>query len=167
LVQIETNKKIMKAIIPVAGIGTRLRPHTHTQPKALIPIAGKPILAHITENLIDAGIKDFVFVIGYLGDKIEQYILQNYPDINAQFVIQTTGKGVGHAIWLAKSCILPDEEILIVFGDTIIEGNLKEICISSNNDSNSTVNRGLVASVKILIKLSCFFDLDVLKIKRK
>ena len=46
----------MKAIIPVAGIGTRLRPHTHTQPKALIPIAGKPILAHITENLISSGI---------------------------------------------------------------------------------------------------------------
>jgi glucose-1-phosphate thymidylyltransferase len=133
LVQIETNKKTMKAIIPVAGIGTRLRPHTHTQPKALIPIAGKPILAHITENLIDAGIKDFVFVIGYLGDKIEQYILQNYPDINAQFVIQTTGKGVGHAIWLAKSCILADEEILIVFGDTIIEGNLKEICNQEGN----------------------------------
>jgi glucose-1-phosphate thymidylyltransferase len=123
----------MKAIIPVAGIGTRLRPHTHTQPKALIPIAGKPILAHITENLIAAGIKDIVFVIGYLGDKIEQYILQNYPQINAQFVIQTTGKGVGHAIWLAKDCINTDEEILIVFGDTIIDADLKTICASKGN----------------------------------
>ena len=68
----------MKAIIPVAGIGTRLRPHTHTQPKALIPIAGKPILAHITDSLIEAGINDFVFIIGYLGDKIEQYVLEHY-----------------------------------------------------------------------------------------
>jgi UDP-N-acetylglucosamine 2-epimerase (non-hydrolysing) len=126
----------MKAIIPVAGIGTRLRPHTHTQPKALIPIAGKPILAHITENLIEAGIKDFVFVIGYLGDKIEQYILQHYPQINAQFVIQTTGKGVGHAIWLAKSCIHAGEEILIVFGDT-----------------NSTAAASIVAA-KLNIKLA-------------
>jgi glucose-1-phosphate thymidylyltransferase len=123
----------MKAIIPVAGIGTRLRPHTHTQPKALIPIAGKPILAHITENLIEAGINDFVFIIGYLGDKIEQYILHHYPQINAQFVIQTTGKGVGHAIWLAKSCIHAGEEILIVFGDTIIDANLKEICQRDGN----------------------------------
>jgi glucose-1-phosphate thymidylyltransferase len=123
----------MKAIIPVAGIGTRLRPHTHTQPKALIPIAGKPILAHITENLIGAGILDFVFVIGYLGDKIEQYILQNYPQINAQFVIQTTGKGVGHAIWLAKDCIHVNEEILIVFGDTIVDADLQTICASKGN----------------------------------
>jgi len=123
----------MKAIIPVAGIGTRLRPHTHTQPKALIPIAGKPILAHITENLIGAGILDFVFVIDYLGDKIEQYILQNYPQINAQFVIQTTGKGVGHAIWLAKDCIHVNEEILIVFGDTIVDADLQTICASEGN----------------------------------
>ncbi len=117
----------MKAIIPVAGIGTRLRPHTHTQPKALIPIAGKPILAHITENLIQAGIREFVFIIGYLGDKIEQYVTKQYPDIIAHFVIQTTGKGVGHAIWLAKEYIGPEDEILIVFGDTIIDTDLKEI----------------------------------------
>jgi glucose-1-phosphate thymidylyltransferase len=123
----------MKAIIPVAGIGTRLRPHTHTQPKALIPIAGKPILAHITENLIDAGIRDFVFIIGYLGDKIEQYILQHYPQIKAEFVIQTTGKGVGHAIWLAKDYILQNEEILIVFGDTIVDADLKTICQTKGN----------------------------------
>ncbi len=118
----------MKAIIPVAGIGTRLRPHTHTQPKALIPIAGKPILAHIVENLIDAGITDFVFIIGYLGDKIEEYIQKNYPKITANFIIQTTGKGVGHAIWLAKDLVKKgNDEILIVFGDTIADVDLKKI----------------------------------------
>jgi glucose-1-phosphate thymidylyltransferase len=123
----------MKAIIPVAGIGTRLRPHTHTQPKALIPIAGKPILAHITEYLMEAGINDFVFIIGYLGDKIEQYIQHHYPNITAQFVIQTSGKGVGHAIWLAKSLVFPHEELLIVFGDTIIDANLKSIVNMKGN----------------------------------
>jgi glucose-1-phosphate thymidylyltransferase len=118
----------MKAVIPVAGIGTRLRPHTHTQPKALIPIAGKPILAHIVDNLIDAGINDFVFIIGYLGDKIEEYIQKNYPSITADFIIQTSGKGVGHAIWLAKDVILKkEEEILIVFGDTIADVDLKAV----------------------------------------
>ncbi len=123
----------MKAIIPVAGIGTRLRPHTHTQPKALIPIAGKPILAHITENLIAAGINEFIFIIGYLGDKIEQYILKHYPGINAKFVIQTTGKGVGHAIWLAKDFIDPKDEILIVFGDTIVDADLKSVLASDTS----------------------------------
>ena len=113
----------MKAIIPVAGIGTRLRPHTHTQPKALIPIAGKPILGHITEYLHKHGINEFIFIIGYLGDKIEQYILKQFPDIQAKFVIQTSGKGVGHAIWLAKEHVQPNDEILIVFGDTIVDLN--------------------------------------------
>jgi glucose-1-phosphate thymidylyltransferase len=124
----------MKAIIPVAGIGTRLRPHTHTQPKALIPIAGKPILAHIVDNLIDAGITDFVFIIGYLGDKIEEYIQKNYPTITTNFIIQTTGKGVGHAIWLAKENILKDNsEILIVFGDTIADVDLKQVIAEPHN----------------------------------
>ncbi len=113
----------MKAIIPVAGIGTRLRPHTHTQPKALIPIAGKPILGHITEYLHQHGINEFIFIIGYLGDKIEQYILKQFPNIQAKFVIQTSGKGVGHAIWLAKEHVQPNDEVLIVFGDTIVDLN--------------------------------------------
>ena len=56
-----------KAIIPVAGIGTRLRPHTHTVPKSLIPVAGQPILGHIMDKITDAGVNDFVFVIGYFG----------------------------------------------------------------------------------------------------
>ena len=77
----------MKALIPVAGIGSRLRPHTHTQPKSLIPVAGKPILAHIVDSLIAVGINEFVFIIGYLGDKIEQYISINYPNIQSYFVV--------------------------------------------------------------------------------
>jgi glucose-1-phosphate thymidylyltransferase len=116
----------MKAIIPVAGIGTRLRPHTHTQPKALIPIAGKPILAHIIDALIEAGIHDFVFIIGYMGDKIESYITSSYPSIQTSFVIQTTGRGTGHAIWLAKDKI-DNDELLIVLGDTIADVNMSQL----------------------------------------
>lgn len=123
----------MKAIIPVAGIGTRLRPHTHTQPKALIPIAGKPILGHITEYLHKHGINEFVFIIGYLGDKIEQYILKQFPEIQAKFVIQTSGKGVGHAIWLAKEHVQPNDEILIVFGDTIVDLNADAVLKSDGS----------------------------------
>jgi glucose-1-phosphate thymidylyltransferase len=122
----------MKAVIPVAGIGTRLRPHTHTQPKSLIPVAGKPILAHIIDQLIEAGIDDFVFIIGYLGDKIEEYVSKNYPKIKTNFVIQTSGKGTGHAIWLAKEAI-QNHPILIVFGDTICEVNWQEIIQSKNS----------------------------------
>lgn len=122
----------MKAVIPVAGIGTRLRPHTHTQPKSLIPVAGKPILAHIIDQLVDGGIQDFVFIIGYLGDKVQDYVSKNYPGINASFVMQTTGRGTGHAIWLAKEYI-SNSPILIVFGDTICEVDWKEVINSERS----------------------------------
>jgi len=69
----------MKAIIPVAGAGTKLRPHTYTQPKALIPLAGKTILSIIVDQLHEAGIRDFIFIIGYLGEKIQDYVKEKYP----------------------------------------------------------------------------------------
>jgi glucose-1-phosphate thymidylyltransferase len=117
----------MKAIIPVAGLGSRLRPHTHTQPKSLIPVAGKPILAHIVDDLIEQGFTEFIFIIGYLGDKIEKYINKNYPNINPYFVVQTKGKGTAHAIWLAKDLIVDDDLIFIVLGDTIFKADLGPI----------------------------------------
>lgn len=117
----------MKAIIPVAGIGSRLRPQTHTQPKALVPVAGKPILGHIIDSLADGGIKEFIFVIGYLGDKIQQFVSQKYSHLNIQFVVQEFKEGAGHAIWMAKELIKKDDELLIVLGDTIFDVNLKEV----------------------------------------
>ena len=117
----------MKIIIPVAGIGSKLRPHTHTQPKALVPVAGKPILAHIVDSLVEAGLNDFVFIIGYLGDKIESFITEKYPKIKASFIVQEPREGTGHAVWLAHSLITNNEDILIVLGDTIVEFDLKTI----------------------------------------
>lgn len=117
----------MKAIIPVAGIGSRLKPHTHTQPKSLIPVAGKPILGHIIDSLKKGGVNEFIFIIGYLGDKIEQYVSQHYKDYKSTFVIQTLGKGIGHAIWLARDQFADDEPVLIVLGDTIFEADLKKV----------------------------------------
>ena len=75
----------MKAIIPVAGAGTKLRPHTYTQPKALIPLAGKTILNILMDQLIDAGIHEFIFIIGYLGEKIQDYVEANYPELKCHF----------------------------------------------------------------------------------
>lgn len=123
----------MKAIIPVAGIGSRLKPHTHTQPKSLIPVAGKPILGHIIDSLKKGGVNEFIFIIGYLGDKIEQYVAQNYSDFKSTFVIQTLGKGIGHAIWLARDQFSDDEPVLIVLGDTIFEADLKKVIATGEN----------------------------------
>ncbi len=117
----------MKAIIPVAGAGTRLRPHTYTQPKPLIPVAGKTIIAFNIEALQLAGIQDFVFIIGYMGDKIKDYVLLNYPDIKATFVVQEDRDGLGHAIWTARDFFSKEEEILIVLGDIIFETDLQKV----------------------------------------
>ena len=116
----------MKAIIPVAGAGTKLRPHTYTQPKALIPLAGKTILSIIVDQLKEAGITDFIFIIGYLGDKIQDYVLANYPDLNCHFVTQSDRHGTGHAVDLTKE-IVGSDEVLIVLGDTIAEYDVKDV----------------------------------------
>ena len=123
----------MKAIIPVAGIGSKLRPHTHTQPKALVPVAGKPILSHIVDKLVSNGVTDFIFIIGYLGDKIEEYIKTNYPALKTSFVLQDPREGTGQAVWLSKDLISPDEELIIALGDTIFDVDLKEIIESSGS----------------------------------
>ncbi len=117
----------MKILIPVAGIGSKLRPHTHTQPKALVPVAGKPILAHIVDYYISAGYDDFVFIIGYLGNKIEEFITSRYTNIKASFVVQEPREGSGHAVWMAKEKIHADDEMLIVLGDTIIDFDLDAV----------------------------------------
>jgi glucose-1-phosphate thymidylyltransferase len=116
----------MKAIIPVAGVGTKLRPHTYTQPKALIPLAGKTILSFIIDQLREAGINEFVFIIGYLGEKIQDYVTQHYSTIQAHFVTQSERHGTAHAIELARN-LVGNDEVLIVLGDTIAEYNLREI----------------------------------------
>lgn len=123
----------MKVIIPVAGIGSRLRPHTHTQPKSLVPVAGKPLLSHIIDSLVEAGLNDFVFVIGHLGDKIIEHIKSKYPNINYKTVNQEPREGIGHAIWLCKDYVNPDEPCMIVLGDTIIDADLEYIINSEQN----------------------------------
>lgn len=117
----------MKAIIPVAGAGKSLRPHTFTQPKPLILVAGKPIISFILDELIKVGVDEYVFVIGYMGDKIQAFIETNYPDIKADYVVQEKRLGLGHAIWIARSTFKEEDQILIVLGDTIFDADLKEM----------------------------------------
>lgn len=120
----------MKAIIPVAGAGTRLRPLTYTQPKPLIPVAGKPIISFIIDQLREAGVEDFVFIIGYLGEKIQHYVEQTYPDIKKTFVNQDIRQGSAHAIWIAREHFREAEELIIYFGDVIIDVDFKTVLSS-------------------------------------
>lgn len=119
----------MKAIIPVAGAGTKLRPHTYTQPKALIPLAGKTILSINVDQLHEAGINEFIFIVGYLGEKIQDYIKEKYPQLTCHFIYQNERKGSAHAVHLAEQ-IVNQEEVFVALGDTICEYNIKEMLAS-------------------------------------
>ncbi len=116
----------MKVIIPVAGAGTRLRPHTYTQPKPLIPVAGKPIISFVIDQLVEVGITDFIFVIGHLGEKIRLYIENRYPELNKEFVSQNNRLGIGHAIWKTRYALEGVDEVFIILGDTIYDTELTE-----------------------------------------
>lgn len=122
----------MKAIIPVAGAGTKLRPHSYTQPKALIPLAGKTVLSIIIDQLKEAGINEFIFIVGYLGEKIEDYVKNKYPDLTAHYVHQTDRQGVGHAVRLTGNLVNKDE-VFVVLGDTICEYDVKEVVNSPDS----------------------------------
>ena len=114
------------AIIPVAGVGTRLRPHTHTLPKVLLHVAGKPIIAHILDDLPELGIKEAVLIVGYMGDLVRDYVVRHYPALKTHFVEQPDRLGLGHAVSLAAAHV-DDQPVLIILGDTIFEADLKSV----------------------------------------
>jgi len=109
----------MKAIIPLAGKGTRLRPHTLHTPKPLLKVAGKPVLAYILDDLVELGVEEFVFIVGSLRETVEAWIAAEYPDIRGHYVLQEVQDGTAGAVALAEPFI--DEEVLIVFADAVLE----------------------------------------------
>lgn len=116
----------MKAIIPVAGAGTKLRPNSYTQPTALIPLAGKTVLGTIIDQIKEAGITEIIFIVGYLGEKIQDYVKDKYPDLKAHYVAQVDRQGIGHAIRLTRS-LVDHDEVFVVLGDTICEYDIKSM----------------------------------------
>ena len=118
----------MHAIIPVAGVGTRLRPHTYTLPKVLLNVAGKPILGHILDKLIEDGITSATIVVGYMGNLVEQYVRSEYGHLRSNFVTQEELLGLGHSIWVARESIPTNgEPLFIILGDTIFDVDLKSV----------------------------------------
>ena len=115
----------IKIVIPMAGLGTRLRPHTWSKPKQLVSVAGKAALDHVLDSLAtlpDIQNAELINIVGYLGDQIEDYIKENYPQMKARFVVQEDPRGQSHAIQLARQYL--HGPMLIVFADTLIETDL-------------------------------------------
>lgn len=112
----------MKVLIPLAGFGTRLRPHTYSRPKPLVNVAGKPVLGHLLDKFKGLPVEEFIFITGWLGDQIEDYVRENYPDTPSHFYQQTELSGQSTAIYLAKEVI--EGPLFILFVDTIFEADL-------------------------------------------
>jgi len=116
----------IKVVIPMAGLGTRLRPHTWSKPKQLISVAGKSVLDHVLDTLSTLPADweiELINIVGYLGDQIEAHIRSRYPHLKASFVIQEDPRGQSHAIYLARQLL--SGPMLMVFADTLIETDLK------------------------------------------
>lgn len=113
----------MKVIIPLAGYGSRLRPHTYTRPKPMMEVAGKPAIGHLLDKLQQLpDIDEFILIMGYLGSQIEDYVTKNYQ-FKTRFLEQKELLGQSHAIALAKDYI-GEEPVFVVFVDTLFEADL-------------------------------------------
>src|SRR5450759_4201775 len=116
----------MKVVIPAAGAGKRLFPHTFTKPKPMVYIAGKPIIGHILDRMIDVEPEEVILVVGYKKEQIISYIDQHYSNIfKITYVNQDEQLGLGHSIYTAREAI-GESEIMIAHGDMIFKSGYSE-----------------------------------------
>jgi glucose-1-phosphate thymidylyltransferase len=121
----------MKVIIPLAGKGTRLRPHTHITPKPMLRIAGKPVIDYVMDDLAKlGGVDEVIYITGHLKEKVEQYTRTKYP-WKSVFVEQVEQKGTADAIRLAKPYV--DQPVMIIFVDTIFDADFSVIKTSTDD----------------------------------
>ena len=115
----------MKVIIPLAGKGTRLRPHTHITPKPMLKIAGKPVIDYVMEDLERLGtVEQVIYITGHLKEKVEEYARTKYP-FPSVFIEQKVQDGTAGAVALAKPYV--DQDVFIIFVDTIFDADLSVV----------------------------------------
>lgn len=121
----------MKVIIPLAGKGTRLRPHTHVVPKPMLKVAGRPVMSYVMDDVQKLGnVEQVVYITGHLKDKVEAYARKAY-DIPSVFIEQEVQDGTAGAVAKARAHI--DAPVLIIFVDTIFDADLSVIKDSTDD----------------------------------
>jgi glucose-1-phosphate thymidylyltransferase len=115
----------MKVIIPLAGKGTRLRPHTYLTPKPMMKVAGKPVMSYVLDELKKLGnVEQIVYITGHLKEKIEEFARAEM-DVPSVFIEQKVQDGTAGAIALARDYV--DQPVLIIFVDTIFDADLSKV----------------------------------------
>ena len=115
----------MKVIIPLAGKGTRLRPHTHLVPKPMMKVAGKPVMSYVLDDLKKLGnVEQVIYITGHLKEKVEEFA-RSEMDVPSVFIEQKVQDGTAGAVALAKPYV--DQPVLIVFVDTIFDADLSKV----------------------------------------
>jgi glucose-1-phosphate thymidylyltransferase len=119
-------KNKIKIIIPAAGAGKRLFPHTYSKPKPMVYLAGKPIIGHILDRLRDFRSEEIIIIVGYKKEQIISYVDNNYSDVfNIRYIDQKEQLGLGHSIYVAMEEI-GNSNIMIALGDNIFKANYLE-----------------------------------------
>jgi glucose-1-phosphate thymidylyltransferase len=115
----------VKVIIPLAGKGTRLRPHTHITPKPMMKVAGKPVMSYVLDELKKLGnIEQIIYITGHLKEKVEAFA-RSEIDVPSVFIEQKVQDGTAGAIALAREYV--DQPVLIIFVDTIFDADLTQV----------------------------------------
>lgn len=122
----------MNIIIPAAGQGTRLRPHTHTLPKVMLPVAGRPIIGHILSDVCSLDPREVRLIVGYRGETLEAYAREAFPDMPVRVIWQGEQLGLGHAV-LQGLEENEREPVLVILGDTVFDVDYGAFVASGDN----------------------------------
>ena len=123
----------MKAVVLAAGEGRRLRPLTVLRPKPMVPVGNKPVLEHVVEALVDAGVTELVFVVGYRRERIQTHFGDGDDwDAEIEYVVQEKQLGTGHALLQAEDTV--EDDFLVVNGDSFVSTDLVADLVESKQD---------------------------------
>ncbi len=146
----------MKAIILAAGVGSRIRPLTDNCPKCLLKVGGSSILEMMLSHIQACGIDEVIFVLGYLQEQIENYVHKNFPDLNAQFVINSryAETNTGYSLMLTKD-LIKDSAFVKFDADVVFDKEILNKLIASKYENCLCIDKNInldAEEIKVIIE---------------
>lgn len=129
----------MKVILLLAGYGTRMRPHTWSRPKALMKTAGNTIIGHLLDQMMPILTEEVIFVVGYRGDQIREWIDENYPQLDTHYVVQENALGQAHAVALCREFLEQEGDVVVGFGDGVIKATYADYTSIAGSDADAVL----------------------------